>query len=577
MTVITSQNTKVNDLIKIEGTHPLYDEHISDWNKYRLTYEGGQPFIKKYTKRFTKQETMDEYNARVASTYCPAHAKVAVNEIKDAISERLVDVERLGGPDAYKKAINGQLGGVDKGKATMNGFITNEVLPELLSMGKVGVYVDRPQIPEKASKADVKNILPYLYTYTAENILNWQENENKKLIKLVLKDCVYTTDKRGLPNGTENRYRYLEVNDKGVMITIYDKNNKEIEKHQLKIKEIPFALFQIKQSLMTDIANYQIALLNLGSSDLSYAIRSNFPFYVEQFDPRDLATELLKASTDDTKGTEKDANISRNENIRLGVSQGRRYAKGLDAPSYINPSSEPLSISMEKQEKLQKEIRQLVRLNVTSLTITDENRSVESGMSCIGLELEKGERLIGELWSTYLDEEAPLIKYPRNYTLKTEEERRKEASEIQEQVAKTPSITLQKILTKQVANILADHRISKEDMQKIEEEIDNAEVIITDPEVIRADLESGLVGTELASTLRGYPEGEVEKAKTDHIERLARIATAQSNASLENAQARGVPDLSANTDDGKNEKLLSRQTDEDDVIKDKTRGGAKNA
>jgi hypothetical protein len=37
---------------------------------------------------------------------------------------------------------------------------------------------------------------------------------------------------------------------------------------------------------MEDIADYQIALMNLESSDINYMLKSNFPFYVEQYDPR---------------------------------------------------------------------------------------------------------------------------------------------------------------------------------------------------------------------------------------------------------------------------------------------------
>jgi len=338
--------------------------------------------------------------------------------------------------------------------------------------------------------------------------------------------------------------------------------------------------------LMTDIANYQIALLNLGSSDLSYAIRSNFPFYTEQFDPKQFALEALQAGRSDT-GTSEEANISKDQEVSIGIAQGRKYPKGLDRPQFVHPSPEPLKASMEKQEKLQAEIRELVRLNVKNLSGQNtDNLAIESGMSCIGLELEKGERQIGKVWADYTQEQAPIIKYPKNYTLKTEAERRAEASELQEQVAKTPSTTLQKVLTKQIANILADHRVSKDVMQKIYDEIDDSEVIITDPEVIRADHEAGLVGTELASKLRNYPEGEVVKAKADHTERLARIAIAQSKYSIDKSTgngknvdaidgARGVDDMDSEKDTAANEKLLSRQTDEEDVVTDKTRGGAK--
>ena len=38
--------------------------------------------------------------------------------------------------------------------------------------------------------------------------------------------------------------------------------------------------------MIKDVVNHQIALLNLGSSDVNYALKSNFPFYIEQKDQR---------------------------------------------------------------------------------------------------------------------------------------------------------------------------------------------------------------------------------------------------------------------------------------------------
>ena len=49
---------------------------------------------------------------------------------------------------------------------------------------------------------------------------------------------------------------------------------------------IPFVLLDIGDSMIKDVVNHQIALLNLGSSDVNYALKSNFPFYIEQKDQR---------------------------------------------------------------------------------------------------------------------------------------------------------------------------------------------------------------------------------------------------------------------------------------------------
>ena len=288
---------------------------------------------------------------------------------------------------------------------------------------------------------------------------------------------------------------------------------------------------------------------------------------------------MLKGAPD---GTSDEANTAAKKEVKVGVAQGRSYPKGLERPNFIHPSSEPLMASMQKQKDLQEEIRQLVRLAVKSLASSSEGskrldeRSIESGLAVIGAELERGERELGNIWSSYEDEKPPVIIYPKNYTLKTEAERQKEATELEEHVTKTPSVTLQKELTKQVANILVGHKVPQETMTAIEKEINDAAVIITNPEVIRADHEAGLVGTALASELRGYPEGEVEQAKIDHAERIERIAMSQSKWSNTNAVdgSRGVNDLDPDNDTARKEKALSRMTDLDDKVTDKTRGKA---
>ena len=97
-----------------------------------------------------------------------------------------------------------------------------------------------------------------------------------------------------------------------------------------------------------------------------------------------------------------------------------------------------------------------------------------------------------------------------------------------------------------------------QDMKKIEEEIKAAVVLNADPDVIAADLEAGLVCTETASRARLYPSGEVEKAKTDHLERLKRIAVSQAEGV---ASARGIKDASSNLDGGDPEKKVSQNHD----------------
>ena len=152
---------------------------------------------------------------------------------------------------------------------------------------------------------------------------------------------------------------------------------------------------------------------------------------------------------------------------------------------------------------------------------------------------------------------------------------------------KLPSKTYQKAIAKRMARTLLGSKVSAGEMEKIDGEIDAAVVVTTDPTIVSTDFEAGFVGLETASKIRGYPAGEVARAKADHAERVATIAIAQSKAAgagapaknpdgtLANPDARGVADASADPAGGKREKAASRDNTLSGSTGDNTRGEGK--
>jgi hypothetical protein len=304
-----------------------------------------------------------------------------------------------------------------------------------------------------------------------------------------------------------------------------------------------------------DVADYQIAHLNLASSDLNYALKSNFPFYTEQFSP---LSEIPNVRPPDATGESSETQEAVKPKLNVGASQGRRYSKGLERPGFIHPSPEPLIASMDKQKLMKEEIRQLVNLAVTNIEPIQasaeskeiDERGLEAGLSYIGMELQFGERQIGEIWSEYEGSTSyPTINYPENYSLKDDADRRREAKELNELKDNVPSPTYQKEIVKQIATITVGPKVPLDELKKIHSEIDGAANVATDPKTIKEDHEAGFVSTATASKLRGYDEKEAAAAKTDHAERLARIKAAQQDAT-----ARGVDDEGMNPDASKDEK-----------------------
>lgn len=580
--------------------HPQHTLMSLEWEKFRLTFEGGAFFKSKYLQKFSTREDTTDFNKRRELSHVPAHAKAAILDIRNAIFKRMIDITRRDGPSSYTRASAGLDHGVDGKGNSMNSFIGQVILPELLVLGRVGIYVDKPQIlKERLSLADARKFKPYLYHYQAEDIFSWHYNELNQLDVVLLRDHDFTTDDAtGLINGEVENFRLLKL------IEIDGVNKVEVQRFGLSqrgpgagsagpvasqdgvkpiedpiildLSEIPFVLMELDTSLMTDIADYQIGLLNLSSSDINYAIKSNFPFYTEQFSPASELPNLLQGEVEGD-GTAIAAATANPREQKTGVSQGRRYPIGTDRPQFIHPSPEPLKASMSLQEKMKEEIRQLVSLGLTNTKSVNnplDRQTPEGGLANIGLELEFGERNIGRIWWEYEKDSGGevTVKYPDSYDMRTDEDRRKEAAELREIVPTIPSPTFQKQTIKDITTLMQGHKVSLEELQQMHREIDAAVVIITDPKIIRSDHEAGFVGDKLASELRGYPEGESDQAAKDHAERAARIVVAQMAESDMRAQARGAPDLDSETDSGQIERAEATDTTLEMSEADRTRG-----
>lgn len=535
-------------------THPDYIEDSIYWEKYRLTYEGGKPFVNKYLEYYSTRETASDFAFRKKITYCPAHAKAAIVEINNSIFERMGDVLRMGGPQSYQEAIAGVEGGVDFTGRNMTSFIGKEILPELLVMRRVGVFIDKAPLSQNRTRAEEKGIRPYLYVYKAEDIFSWAYDDKNRLISVLLRSYVDTIDeKTGLTTGEKEVFKLLRVMDGAVTITEMQVDGQAGETKNLNLTQIPFVIFEMTESLMKDIADYQIALLNLESSDMAYLIKSNFPFYTEQSNPlADNASLARQATvTHDADGKEVVSQTAEDrQTVSVGSTTGRRYPKGTERPGFIHPSPEPMEVSMAKQEKMKMAIRQLVQLALTNLapqrssaeSKDKDQQGLEAGLAAIGLELETGENKIAKLWGEYEGETPAIVAYPDQYSLQTDEERVAKAEKLITQLPKIPSITFQKKLAIQIALLLASRSLTLADEQKIIAEINNATIIAVDPEVLLSDLEAGLVAAETASLARGYPKGDVETARKEHIARLAAIAVAQAKGGGAGSDAaRGIP------------------------------------
>lgn len=583
--------------------HPDYLLGFTDWNKWRWVWEGGDGFVHEYLEKFSGRESDPDFQQRRKLTPVPGFAKAALVDIKNAVFHRMGDIVRRGGNSSYGAAIAGQRGGVDRRGSSMNHFIGTQILPEMLAMGKVGVYVDNIA-PSGPTLADTANASPYLYMYRVEDILSWRcsaPDSDSDYEAVLLRDhCVDFGSAWGkieLPSGSFDRYRLVWINptDGFVWYQFFDSSGEPIlpdgtpgEKPvRLNLRRIPFVMFDINQSLLKDIANHQIALLNLGSSDVAYALKANIPFYTEQTDSRVAGSHLKSDVMEDGTATT-GGQAAGDKAINFGSLDGRAYDVKSERPGFIHPSSEPLRASMDLQQKLEDNIRKLVNLAVVSLGNSRasgearnmDNQGLEAGLAFIGLVLEGAERKIADHWVAYggVDSrDTVVVKYPDQYGIRTQSERIDEADKLTNLMFSIPGRTVKKELAKDAVVALLGGRIPVDKMTKINDEIDTADYSTSDPKVIELAKEQMLASDITLSDALGFDgKKEIPKAVVDHEARIERIQKAQSDPNEGgDPAARGNPELSGNPQAGKEERQEVNDTTENDSTKDPTRGTGK--
>lgn len=468
----------------------------SDTMKYRLTLESGRDFVTQFLVQNTERESSTDFQIRQTLTPIPAFARSELFRVRDAIYGRMQDISREGGTRLYQEAIAGRLGGVDYNGNDFSNFMGIQVLTELIAMSRVGIFVDMHRDPG-TTLAESRNKHPYLYIYKSENISELEYDDDHTLIRVVLQD--YSRDI--IPTRTT---RTIEKTDTGVYIQVEGQ-----DPVLLNLPEIPFVLAKIPFSLLQDVVDYQITLLNLESVEIFHAFKNNFPLYTEQaqFD----ATSFAR--------TENDADPA----VIAGPLKGRRYQKNTDRPGFISPSTDPLKASMSKQDQIREGIKELMRTNIDHL-----NNGKSSGLAVIASELERVERWIAYHWAQYERSGLEItIQYPTDYTILTDAERLDLAKSKREQ-AFVPSLTYRKELAKQIASLSLGSGVSSTLLEQINDEIDAASVVTFDQDELRRDKELGIIDSESAASANAYPKGVAAKANEEHMTRLKEIALAQS-------------------------------------------------
>lgn len=530
--------------------HPLYKLNIEDWQKWRLAYVGGKDFKDKFLERYSRKETPEDFRLRKQLTYVPAHARSVIDIIRNAIAIRLPDVVR----DGDERYLNAMATNVDGFNNSMNTFVAIDIAPLLLVHGKRYVVVDAPPPAEGRTIAEDEG-LPYFYTVSAEDVLSWSYDSSgniKAIMMRLVRDIQDPTTR--LVRGAEVLYRYMlrlepgetftdsecgQVQGPGVLIKDVNKMGKAMGKCQLMAdwERVPVAEFKLADSVMGLIADHQIALLNLASTDMDFLFRGNFPLYTEQkpkssgtIRPRGTKGEeygpgVLESPDDESVDGHTPKSRKGEARRNMGIGKGVGYREGLDRPDFIAPSTDNLKASIVKQETVAKEIRILVDLALVSLSVHAIEQSgkskeadrvgEEAGLAYIGRALESGERDLNELWHMMAGIDASQldlqVNYPSGYSIKTQEQRLDEAEQMRKLRSAVRSEAYQKAMDQRIAEVVLKPVTTSEELAEILAEITEGTYFDDDKEranVVQRDVALRIISRGKASELRGYGEDE---------------------------------------------------------------------
>ena len=511
----------------------LFDK--TDWEEWRYCYFSGREFREQYLERFSDRETKKDFERRKDLTPIPSYARLEINRVKNALSNRFPDINRRGGSRLWQEAKEGTGRGVDRRGSSINSFTSKMVLPDLLVMGKVGVLVDAPRVTGDSAADVPTDFRPYLSYYPIEHIekaVPAPAESPSDWTAVLLKDVnqEFDIEQCEATDVTTFKYYYLDP-DRNNLVTVVrvDEHGENIGAPiETNLNKIPFVVYDILESLIKDVCSYQIAHLNLISADTSYALDSNYTFMVRQ------------------RGNSMPAHlIGEDDEVSAGVKKGLWYEKGVEAPAFIAPPTGPPKFSLEQRKAFEDEVHRLVTGTLANLA---EDGTIEAGLAFIGQCLEDGEARVWDHWTAFESNspegrDVPQILYPDDWSLKTDEQRLDEAGKYIDIMNKLPGRVGKKEAAKTAYEKLFRGKVSPETLDKIKAEVDAAPYTTSDADIVIRAKKEGIFCVETAALALGADEDEAEKAKQDQVDRAAAVAVAQADA------AQGInqnnPDASA--------------------------------
>ncbi len=334
----------------LASKHPHYTEQLPDWIRMRDTYKGQRKIKSKgvtylpatsnqIADGFGKEANADgqkSYEAYILRARFPGFVREAVQMAVGMLHSQPAEINV---PEAME--------GIRSSKGEDLQQLLRRINEEQVTTGRLGLMADLPTKPKVGSD------LPYLTTYAAERIINWDDGDSEELVPQVLNMIVLDESEQERINGFSwtlvEKYRVLvigseEGNETSGLYTQGVFKEGEYQESKLRapsrlgktLDNIPFVIINscdlvsdTDEPPLLDLANI---CLNMYMGDADY--RQNL--------------FMQGQDTFVTSG----ANLDANESVRVG--SGARLDLPLGAKAeYVGVKSTGLSEQREALDKLE--------------------------------------------------------------------------------------------------------------------------------------------------------------------------------------------------------------------------------
>ena len=194
--------------------HPQYIYHLPDYQKIRDCYNGERAIKAgnvNYLPKLKAQSEEDYLNYLTRALFFPVTGKTVTTMVGLAT----VKPPKVTAPDIMAPYFKDS----ESGYQFSEFYVTT--LQEMVLMGRYGVLIDAPEMSEGQ---------PLLCPYIAENIVNWDTDENGQVTMLLLRESRHTREQGQFETKVEVQYRHCFLDAAGVYtVEVLDEDLKQLK------------------------------------------------------------------------------------------------------------------------------------------------------------------------------------------------------------------------------------------------------------------------------------------------------------------------------------------------------------